>query len=138
MSRIMNYLKHLIRHYPVSSIYILFIWVLSLMPIFPHTGLEDVPFIDKWTHFVMYGGTCLTIWIEYLRSHEKPNYKKLFLLAFLAPIIMSGILELLQAYCTGGRRSGEWLDFAANSTGVTLAAIAGIIIVIVRRRRRSQ
>ena len=86
----------------------------------------------------MYGGTCLTIWIEYLRSHEKPNNKKLFLLAFLAPIIMSGILELLQAYCTGGRRSGEWLDFAANSTGVTLAAIAGVIIVIVRRRRRSQ
>lgn len=87
----------------------------------------------------MYGGTCLTIWVEYIRRHEKPDYKKLFLLAFIAPIMMSGLLELLQAYCTGGRRSGEWLDFAANSVGVTLAAIIGIVLlVIAQRRRRSQ
>ena len=124
----MNYFKHLIFSYPVSSIYILFIWILSLSPFIPATGMEDIPFIDKWTHFVMYGGTCLTIWIEYLRRHTKRNWRKLILLAIIAPALMSGLIELLQAYCTGGRRSGEWLDFAANTTGVLLAAIVGIIL----------
>lgn len=124
----MNYLKHLIKCYPVSSIYILFIWILSLSPFIPASGLEGVPFIDKWTHFVMYGGTCLTIWIEYLRRHTKRNWKRIALLAVIAPILMSGLLELLQEYCTGGRRSGEWLDLAANSMGVLLAAIVGIVL----------
>ena len=82
--------------------------------------MEDIPFIDKWTHFVMYGGTCLTIWIEYLRRHTKRNWRKLILLAIIAPALMSGLIELLQAYCTGGRRSGEWLDFIADSVGVLL------------------
>ena len=91
--------------------------------------MEDIPFIDKWTHFVMYGGTCLTIWIEYLRRHTKRDWRKLILLAIIAPALMSGLIELLQAYCTGGRRSGEWLDFAANTTGVLLAAIVGIILI---------
>jgi hypothetical protein len=39
---------------------------------------------------------------------------------------MSGLLELLQRYCTTNR-SGEWLDFAANSTGVTLAVPLGLL-----------
>lgn len=34
-----------------------------------------------------------------------------------------------QAYCTGGRRSGEWLDLAANATGVVLAAFIGALFL---------
>ena len=41
---------------------------------------------------------------------------------------MSGILELLQEYCTGGLRSGDWMDFAANIIGVILAAIFGSLL----------
>lgn len=55
-----------------------------------------------------------------------------FFWAWLAPIMMSGVLELLQEYCTGGHRSGEWLDFAANSTGVSLAGIIGLLILTLR------
>ena len=128
MNKFANYIKHLLRHYPISSFYLLIVWVLSLAPFFPETGLEDVPFIDKWTHLVMYGGTGITIWIEYLRRHPVIVWSKVILLAVIAPILMSGLLELLQAYCTFGHRSGEWLDFAANTLGVVLAAIVGIII----------
>ena len=128
MNKFANYIKHLLRHYPISSFYLLIVWVLSLAPFFPETGLEDVPFIDKWTHLVMYGGTGITIWIEYLRRHPVIVWSKAILLAVVAPILMGGLLELLQAYCTGGHRSGEWLDFAANTLGVVLAAIVGIII----------
>ena len=48
--------------------------------------------------------------------------------------MMSGVIELLQAYCTGGRRSGEWLDFAANATGATLALVIGILAARCRSR----
>jgi hypothetical protein len=82
----------------------------------------------------MYGGTFTVLWIEYARKHNAPDYKKLFVWAWLAPIVMSGILELLQEYCTGGHRNGDWLDFAANATGVTLAAIIGLLILRFRPR----
>ena len=90
-------------------------------------------FIDKWVHIIMYGGTCLTLWIEYRRSHYYSDYEKLFFWAWLCPILMSGIIELLQEYCTGGRRSGEWLDLAANAAGVTLAAIIGLVILHIKK-----
>ncbi|MBR1412877.1 MAG: VanZ family protein [Prevotella sp.] len=115
-----------VRKYPFSLLCILLIWTLSLLPFFPETPLDDVAFIDKWTHLVMYGGTCCVIWWEYLHSHQKANYNRLFLFAWLAPILMSGLLELLQEYCTT-TRSGEWIDLLANTTGVTLAALIGLI-----------
>ena len=117
-----------LKKYPLSICCIVLIWILSLTPIFPETPFDNVAFIDKWTHLVMYGGTCSVIWIEYLRSHTSLNTRKLFLWAFLTPILMSGLLELLQAYCTGGHRNGDWLDFAANSLGVTLGAVFGMLL----------
>ena len=116
-----------LKKYPLSICCIVLIWILSLTPIFPETPFDNVAFIDKWTHLVMYGGTCSVIWIEYLRSHTSLNTRKLFLWAFLTPILMSGLLELLQAYCTGGHRNGDWLDFAANSLGVLLGALIGLL-----------
>ena len=117
-----------VKKYPFSIFCIVLIWILSLTPIFPETPFDNVDFVDKWTHLVMYGGTGSVIWIEYLRSHSSLNSKKLFLWAFLAPILMSGLLELLQEYCTGGHRNGDWLDFAANSLGVTLGAVFGLLL----------
>lgn len=116
------------RKYPFSLICFALIWVLSLMPFFPETPLDDIQFIDKWTHLVMYGGSCGVLWIEYVRSHSVYNRRKLFLLAWLAPILMSGLLELLQEYCTA-TRSGEWVDLLANATGVTLASVFGLLLL---------
>jgi len=125
-----------VKKYPLSICCIALIWILSLTPIFPETPFDDVAFIDKWTHLVMYGGTCSVIWIEYLRSHTRLDSKKLFLYAFLAPILMSGVLEVLQEYCTGGHRNGDWFDFAANSLGVTLGAAFGLLLYYLFFRAR--
>lgn len=103
----------------------LVIWYLSFFTP-PKTEFDTVAFIDKWVHVIMYGGTCTVLWIEYLKTHKHLNRRKLLLLTWIAPILMSGAIELLQEYCTGGRRSGDWLDLAANATGVTLAAVACI------------
>jgi VanZ family protein len=122
----MRNIFHYIRKYPFSVICVSLIWILSLLPFFPETPLDNVEFIDKWVHFIMYGGTCLVIWVEYVMKHKSPDYEKLFFWAWLVPVIMGGVLELMQAYCTA-TRNGDWLDFAANSTGVTLAGIVGLI-----------
>lgn len=131
----MKYILHLMKSYPVSCFYILVIWILCFATI-PKTPLDNVTLIDKWVHIAMYGGTCGTIWLEYLRRHRGAgiNKGKLFWLAWSAPVAMSGLIEILQATCTGGRRSGDWLDFAANSLGATLAAVVWIVVLAVRRR----
>ena len=124
----MNFLFHFIRNYPFSMVCILLIWILSLMPFFPDTPLNDVKFVDKWVHILMYGCTFLVVWIEYTCKHRQADYEKLFFWAWFAPIVMSGILELLQEYCTWGHRSGDWLDLAAIATGVTLAVVLGVLV----------
>lgn len=122
----MRYLLHLITRYPFSSLLIALIWYLCFFTP-PETKLEDVKNIDKWTHTAMYLFTCLVIWAEYLHKHTHVGWNRVILLAWAAPVIMSGVIEILQAHCTGGRRSGEWLDFAANTIGATIALAIGIL-----------
>ncbi len=123
----MNFLLHFIRNYPFSCILFAAIWYLSLLFNAPETPLNDIKLIDKWVHMVMYGGTCTVLWIEYIRHHKSPDYENLGFWAIAAPIIMSGIIELLQAYCTTNR-NGDWYDLLANSIGVLMAALIGMIL----------
>ena len=124
----MSKIVHFVSRYPLSILCVVLIWILSLMPFFPETPFDQVEFIDKWTHLVMYGGTCSVIWWEYLRNHQILDGEKLFFYAWLCPALMSGLLELLQEYCTFGHRNGDWLDFAANTIGVTLGAPIGVLM----------
>ena len=124
----MSFFYRIIKKYPLSSVCIALIWILSLVPFFPETPLDHVEFIDKWVHILMYGGTFTVLWIEYHFKHLSPDYEKLFFWTWLMPIVMSGVIELLQEYCTFGHRNGDWIDLAANATGVTLAAIIGLLL----------
>lgn len=152
MKDIMKYIKQ----QPLSCLLITIIWVICMVPV-PETPLDDVKFIDKWTHLTMYGTLVLVIMAEYgHRKHlnARPqsdrlngttnfnpnlnanpnidpnlggfNIKRLLVGGLLAPIIMGGLVELAQAYLTNGVRSGDWLDFAANSCGALSGAIIGI------------
>lgn len=116
-------MSRLILRYTLSWLLIAAILTVCFIPV-PETPVDNVPFIDKWVHIVMYFVLSSSLWIEYLRSHVRINYKKLGIGAILLPILMSGLIELLQAYCTE-TRSGDWMDFLANSLGVALAALAG-------------
>lgn len=120
------------RYYPLTALCVLLLLVLSFFSP-PSTPLDDVTMIDKWAHFVMYGGTVAVLWFEYWRGRYRRGRvlteRALWLIAVVAPIALGGLVELGQAYCTGGRRSGEWLDWVADIVGVLLGCALGVSAV---------
>lgn len=122
-----------LHRYPLALLIAVGIVLLSMLPI-PDMKVDiHVPLADKWTHMVMYGVLTLIIWFEYRRSHLQWNTLKLVLLAFMAPIVMGGVLELAQANLTTCR-SGEWMDFVANTIGVCLGCLIGLLMRLPAKR----
>ena len=118
--------SYLLRNYPLTLLCLALVVFLSLVIRVPETPLDDVAFIDKWTHFVMYGGTCSVMWWEYLRCHPRRIvWWKLWLYAIVGMVALGGVIEIIQPYV---QRSGEWLDFVADTVGVLLGAGIGMIL----------
>ena len=120
-------MKAFLKKYPLSVLIIMVVIFLSLFNP-PKTELDNVTYIDKIAHFVMYGGLELVIWFEYLRSHSTIDIKKTIVLGIVAPIVLGGVIELAQMYLTVNR-SGEWADFAADSIGVLSGAVTGFCVL---------
>ena len=134
-ARKIAYIMKSIRKYPVSLFLIAAIWPVCLIPI-PETPLNDVPMMDKWTHFVMFGVLSLCIISEYVYRHRKPKGWDVALVGMLLPFAMGGMIELAQAYCTGGNRSGDVMDWLADGIGVLIGAAIGSLLVYYRARAR--
>lgn len=123
-----------IKKYPLSLVIITIVLYLSFFTP-PKTDLETMPNFDKLVHFCMYFGFSGMVWLEYLRSHRnKFSIRKTLIGAVLLPILFSGSVELGQAYLTADR-SGDWMDFAANSAGVISASIIAYYVVRPRMKR---
>ena len=134
-ARKIAYIMKSIRKYPVSLFLIAAIWTVCLIPI-PETPLNDVPMMDKWTHFVMFGVLSLCIISEYVYRHRKPKGWDVALVGMLLPFALGGLIELAQAYCTGGNRSGDVMDWLADGIGVLIGAAIGSLLVYYRARAR--
>ena len=76
----------------------------------------------RWFISVCMGGCRVCYGWRLLRNHRK--YETVlwhaWIGAVLCPIVMSGIIEILQEYCTT-YRGGDWFDFLANTCGVIAA-----------------
>ena len=118
--------------YFLSLLCIAAIWVLCLIPI-PDTPLSQVSMIDKWTHFVMYGGFCSVIWIEYGWHHQRFQWPRCLFWALLMPIVMGGLIEIAQSL--SGYRSGDWADLVADAIGVALGQLIGIPLAMYLAKR---
>ena len=129
----MSIIQHSLTKYPFSCIIVIGTWILCFMTI-PETPLSSVRFIDKWTHSLIYLVLGISISLEYLRNTKQPSPKFIIVWVWLMPIIMGGLIEVLQSYCTNGNRSGEWLDFFADAIGSTIAVLIGILLVRYRAK----
>ncbi len=119
-------LTNRIKRYPITIILVLVIWYLSMFTP-PKVDLGDVRFIDKWAHLLMYGTLVFVLWMEDWRTRLCAAPMTRIATLYIAPVIMSGIIELAQAYCTTNR-SGDWLDLAANAAGALAGLTFGIWI----------
>ena len=86
--------------------------VITTLSLWPLEALPSVPGNDKTHHFIAYAA------LMFPTALRKPKHWKPIGLLF---IIYSGTIELFQPYVN---RYGEWLDLAANTTGV----ICGLLI----------
>lgn len=110
-----------LKTYRLSLLFVLLVVYLSFFRP-PSTGLSRIPHFDKVVHFGMYFIMSMLLWWEFLKSHKSPKpYWHAWLGAAVCPVLFSGAVELLQN-CTS-YRGGDWLDFAANSTGVVAACL---------------
>lgn len=107
--------------YRLTILLTVVITILCTIPVPEVPELDDVPFFDKWVHFVMFGALAVTMYID--RRLARQGTTPLFILsAFLFPSLWGGLMELVQAYLTTCR-SGEWLDFYADTFGALLGTI---------------
>lgn len=124
----MKRMLSLLRRFPMVIAMTIFILVVSLIPI-PETPLSSITLIDKWTHIGLYAILGMVVAPEYFHNQKPVTPKGMFLGVWLLPSLLGGAIELLQAYCTNGNRSGEWLDFVADMVGCTIALIIGTLLV---------
>lgn len=125
---------HFIKQYTLSFICMVVIWILCLVPI-PETPLSQINMVDKWTHIVMFGGWCTVLWLEYGLHHRVINMKRAIPYAIIFPILMGGLIEIVQQTCTGGNRSGDFIDFIADAIGVAMGAAIGIPLALMISKR---
>ena len=126
-----------IKKYPVSLVIILAVIYLSFFKP-PTTDLGTIPNLDKVVHICMYFGMSGMLWLEVLRAHRRDRTPMWHAWggAFVCPVLFSGAVELLQAFCTT-YRGGDWLDFAANTTGAVLASLVACFVLKPRVMRKS-
>ena len=118
-----------IKDYLFSIIFILGVVYLSLS----NPPALKIPLFqgwDKMVHFCMYGGMSGVIWIEFLCKHRKKKTKIKYAVigVILTPVLFGGVMELCQKYFAR-YRSGDWMDFLANSVGVLLASFIAWFIL---------
>lgn len=106
------------RHVPTLLLCAVII-VLSLMPT-KEMPQVNAKFADKWAHFLMYGTLSAVAWWGQSRKKDKPSLWEDLSWTVVMPVCLGGLMELAQAKLTT-YRSGDWMDFAANSMGVVLA-----------------
>ena len=82
---------------------------------------SDIPFIDKWTHFVLFGVFTLLWLCAYPPPRAKP-WGRLLLMAAIATAL-GCLVEGLQSGLPGLGRSGDVMDAVANAVGSVLGAL---------------
>lgn len=114
-----------LKKYPFSLLIIGVVIYLSLFNP-PSFNMPRFPGWDKVVHFCMYGGVSGVLWLEFLWNHrkekERMKVKHVVIGAVLLPVLLGGLMELGQA-CLTVYRSGDWLDFLANTGGVITASL---------------
>jgi len=104
--------------------------IASTVPIPEDPPLAGVPMIDKWVHFVMYGGLAGTMWLDLFFIRKERELTSVFWAAVLIyPVFLGGLMEVVQESFTTCR-NGDMIDFWADCIGVVLGNILALLIFL--------
>ncbi len=82
--------------------------------------LPAIPNIDKLIHAVMMGGLFGAIVFDTQRAHPDRRLSRRFLMITAAAIMIFGAADEVAQTMMGAGRSGDFLDLAADWTGVAV------------------
>lgn len=84
--------------------------------------LNQIEFKDKYAHVILYLMLSFILVWDTRRSGNRRNDLKSILICLVYPILLGGLIEILQT-AFFPPRTAEWLDWAADTLG-TFAGIA--------------
>lgn len=125
------FLKKIIIHYWKTIIIISGILYLSFAPPSTFKGVPSFENEDKLVHIIMYGAlTCVLIfdYKQYVKSNPM-SALAFFLICLLIPVILGGMVEILQPIYFAPR-TAEWIDWFSDITGVLLGWLVMKLFVL--------
>ena len=133
--RSVNPLERLTRNSIPGILCGIVILILTGLPgsLFPR--VKPVVGIDKVVHLLMYAGfafACLWGYRKQFVSNGSAYRKKAILLAIIISIAYGGLTEIMQEYLVP-KRTGDWLDFLADSIGTGIGVL--VFYLFFRRKK---
>jgi VanZ family protein len=98
------------------------IWVLSSRPMPEMPSLSEIPYWDKFLHFVAFavGGFLLA---SALQVSTQWKWRRVFVVSFIGIALYGALDEWHQLY-TPGRSGGDVFDWLADLTGAMVGALS--------------
>ena len=88
---------------------------------------------DKLAHFGMFFALSAAIYYDYYHLHKtKPNKLRWVFFGLIVPVIYGGLIEIAQQNFFG--RSGELMDFVADSLGSLTATVIAFIYINMKKK----
>ena len=107
------------RLYGLSWVVGITIFYLCIARTLPVDHVPSFEGMDKFVHLLMYLGFAGALCFDHYRIGVPFTSKRMIVMAVVFPILYGGLIEILQENFFPPR-SGEWLDWLANSLGVVI------------------
>jgi len=109
-----------------AAIFLLCLWPGDQLP------KTEVPFADKWTHFMLFGGFSL-LWLL-ASGRRNPGW---LLTMVLIAAALGWLIECLQGWLTALNRSKDEMDALADALGGLLGTLAYLALTRFGKCRKS-
>lgn len=116
MNKVLRKCVRFIKSFPLSSAAVTAILFATF---FNLAGFFSAARHDKLLHFAAYAVMCSIFWYEYHKTVSNADMSKMLLLGVAVPVMLGGVLELLQLL--SARRQCDIFDFLFNTLGVLFA-----------------
>ncbi len=124
----MKQLLHLLPFVPTAIVLVAILYLsLASDPVPDSHRFLNFPGADKVVHAIMYMGLTAVFCFDYYRYPLQPR-KRHLIAALLAAIAIGGAIEIIQEAMHTGR-SGDLLDFAADTAGALLGLLIGTTLL---------